>query len=141
MVKMAIFGLIFCQNLRLTISTTKNLDFGYGHGRNFDHLTIVFSKFWPWSWSKIFDHMTMTPARRPYGQKIMVALPPPPSFSRRGHSSRQWEQRSTQVGIISFAVRAESSLFQLIIFLRSHSRIDLQRTIIAHPFQYLPLDK
>ena len=56
----------------------KNLDFGHGHGRNFDHLTIVFSKFWPWSWSKIFDHMTMTPARRPYGQKIMVALPSPP---------------------------------------------------------------
>ena len=49
MVKMAIFGLIFCQNLRLTISTTKNLDFGYGHGRNFDYLTIVFSKLWPWS--------------------------------------------------------------------------------------------
>ena len=55
----------------------KNLDFGHGHGQNFDHMTIVISKFWPWSWSKIFDHMTMTPARRPYGQKIMVALPPP----------------------------------------------------------------
>ena len=55
----------------------KNLDFCHGHGRNFDHLTIVISKFWPWSWSKIFDHMTMTPARRPYGQKIMVALPSP----------------------------------------------------------------
>ena len=55
----------------------RNLDFGHGHGRNFDHLTIVISKFWPWSWSKIFDHMTMTPTRRPYGQKIMVALPPP----------------------------------------------------------------
>ena len=48
----------------------------HGHGRNFDHLTIVISKFWPWSWSKIFDHMTMTPARRPNGQKIIVALPP-----------------------------------------------------------------
>ena len=71
------FGLISCQNLRLTISTMKNLDFGHGHGRNFDHMTIVISKFWPWSWSKFFDHMTMTPARRPYGQKIMVALPPP----------------------------------------------------------------
>ena len=58
----------------------KNLDFSHGHGRNFDHLTIVISKFWPWSWSKIFDHMTMTPARRPYGQKIMVALPPPPDL-------------------------------------------------------------
>ena len=68
MVKMGIFGLISYQNLRLTISTMENLDLGYGHGRNFDHLTIVISKFWPWSWSKIFDHMTMTPARRPYGQ-------------------------------------------------------------------------
>ena len=56
----------------------KYLDFGHGNGRNFDHLTIVISKFWHWSWSKIFDHMTMTPAHRPNGQKIMVALPPPP---------------------------------------------------------------
>ena len=54
----------------------EHLDFGRGHGRNFDHLTMVMFKFWPWSWSKIFDHMTMTPGRRPYGQKIMVALPP-----------------------------------------------------------------
>ena len=52
--------------------------FGFGHGRNFDHLTIVISKFWPRSWSKIFDHMTMTPVRRPNGKKIMVALPPHP---------------------------------------------------------------
>ena len=50
--KWVFFGLISCQNLRLTISTMKNLDFGHGHGRNFDHLTIVISKFWPWSWSK-----------------------------------------------------------------------------------------
>ena len=56
----------------------ENLDFGRGHGRNFDHLTMVVLKFWPWSWSKIFDHMTMTPGPRPNGQKIMVALPPPP---------------------------------------------------------------
>ena len=26
--------------------TMQNLDFGHGHGRNFDHLTIVISKFW-----------------------------------------------------------------------------------------------
>ena len=58
----------------------ENLDFGHGHGRNFDHLTMVMLKFWPWSWSKIFDHMTMTPGRRPNGQKIMVALPPPPNY-------------------------------------------------------------
>ena len=55
----------------------ENLGFGRGHGRNFDHLTMVMPRFWPWSWSKIFDHMTMTPGRRPNGQKIMVALPPP----------------------------------------------------------------
>ena len=57
--------------------TIENLDFGRGHGRNFDHLTMFFFKFWPWSWSKFFDHMTMTPGRRPNCQKIMVALPPP----------------------------------------------------------------
>ena len=82
--KCVFFGLISCQNLWLTISTMKNLDFGHGHGRNFYHMTIVISKFWPWSWSKIFDHMTMTPARRPYGQKIMVALPPPPNHFTAG---------------------------------------------------------
>ena len=60
----------------------ENLGFGRGHGRNFDHLTMVMLRFWPWSWSKIFDHMTMTPGRRPNGQKIMVALPPPPEFMR-----------------------------------------------------------
>ena len=51
---------------------------GFGRGRNFDYLTMVIFKFWLWSWSKIFDHMTMTPGRRPNGQKVMVALPPPP---------------------------------------------------------------
>ena len=59
-----------------------NIDFGSGHGQNFDHLTMVILKFRPWSWSKIFDHMTMTPGRRPNGQKIMVALPPPPTLLR-----------------------------------------------------------
>ena len=57
----------------------ENLGFGHGHGRNSDHLTMVMLRLWPWSWSKIFDHMTMTPGRRPNGQKIMVALPPPPN--------------------------------------------------------------
>ena len=33
----------------------KYLDFGNGHGRNFDHLTIVISKFWPWSWSMLIN--------------------------------------------------------------------------------------
>ena len=37
----------------------------------------VILKFWPWSWSIIFDHLTMTPGRRPNGQKIKVILPPP----------------------------------------------------------------
>ena len=58
----------------------ENLDFGRGHGQNFDHLIMFILKFWPWSWSKIFDHMTMTPGRRPNGQKIVVALPPPSLF-------------------------------------------------------------
>ena len=61
----------------------ENLDFGRGHGLNFDHLTMVILKFCPWSWSNIFDHMTMTPRRRPNGQKIMVALPPPPNLFLR----------------------------------------------------------
>ena len=43
----------------------------------FDHLTTAILKFWPWSWSKSFDHLTMTPGRRPNGQKIVVILPPP----------------------------------------------------------------
>ena len=54
----------------------ENLDLGCGHGRNFDHLTIVILKFWPWSWSKHDQNMTNTPGRRPNGQKI-IALPPP----------------------------------------------------------------
>ena len=58
----------------------ENLDFGRGHGQNFDHLTMVILKFR--SWSKIFDHMTMTPGRRPNGQKIVVALPPPNQLGR-----------------------------------------------------------
>ena len=61
-----------------------------------NHLDHEKFGFWPWSWSRFrpfdqsyfeilamvmvknFDHVTMTPARRPYGQKIMVALPPGP---------------------------------------------------------------
>ena len=54
----------------------ENLDFGRGHGQNFDHLTMVILKFRPWSWSKIFDHMTMTPGRRPNGQKNHGRLTP-----------------------------------------------------------------
>ena len=54
----------------------KNLDCGRGHGRNFDHLTMVTLKFWPWSWSKIFDHMTMTPGRRPNGLKSWLRYIP-----------------------------------------------------------------
>ena len=42
---------------------------------NFDHLTTAILKFWPWSWSRIFDHLTMTPGRRSNGQKIVVIFP------------------------------------------------------------------
>ena len=55
----------------------ENLDFGRGHGQNFDHLTMVILKFRHGHGQKFFDHMTMTPGLRPNGQKIMVALPPP----------------------------------------------------------------
>ena len=55
---MGIFVVKFRGKIRLTILTMENLDFGYGHGRNFDPLTMVMLKFWPWSWSKNFDHMT-----------------------------------------------------------------------------------
>ena len=58
----------------------ENFDFGRGHGRNLDHLTMVILKFWPWSWSKNLDHMTMTPGRMSNSQEIMVALPPPPNY-------------------------------------------------------------
>ena len=73
-------GQISWSNFRMTILTMENMDFDCGHGKNFDHLTMVILKFRPWSWSKIFYHMTMTPRRRPNGQKIMIALPlaPPP---------------------------------------------------------------
>ena len=42
---------------------------------------MVIKKFWPQSWSKIFDHMTIEPGRRPNGQNILVALTPPPPYS------------------------------------------------------------
>ena len=54
------------------------LDFAHGQWlklANFDHLTKVILRFWPWSWSKIFDHLTMTPGSRPNGQKIVVIVP------------------------------------------------------------------
>ena len=38
--------------------TMGNFDFDRGHGQNLDYSTMVILKFWPWSWSKIFDHMT-----------------------------------------------------------------------------------
>ena len=57
----------------------ENMDFVCGHGQNFDHLTMAIFKFRPWPWSKIFDHMTMTPG--PYGKKNHGRLtPPPPLF-------------------------------------------------------------
>ena len=43
---------------------------------NFDHLTTEILKFWLWKWSEDFDHLTMTPGRRPNGLKIMVILTP-----------------------------------------------------------------
>ena len=33
----------------------ENLDFGRGHGRNFDHLTMVILKFWPYD---VTHHVT-----------------------------------------------------------------------------------
>ena len=82
---------------KLTMTMTPSI-LSMVNGQNrpkFDHLTMVIIKFWPWSWSKmtnfdhltkeilamvmvkIFDHLTMTPERRPNGQKIVVILPPP----------------------------------------------------------------
>ena len=77
MVKYGIFRANLWWEFRSTILTMENLDFSRGHGQNFDHLNMVILKFRPWSWSKIFDYITMTPGRRPNGQKIVVALPPP----------------------------------------------------------------
>ena len=61
----------------LTTAILKFWPWSWSKFANFDHLTTVILKFWPWSRSKIFDHLTMTPGRRPNGQKIMVILPPP----------------------------------------------------------------
>ena len=37
--------------------------FGHDRGRNFDHLTSATLKYW--TWSNIFNHMTITPGCRP----------------------------------------------------------------------------
>ena len=63
----------------------ENLDFGRGHGRNFDHLTMVhgYVVILAMVMVKNFrphDHDTRA-GRKPYGQKIMVALPAPPPLS------------------------------------------------------------
>ena len=58
MVKYGIFRSNLWSEFRSTILTMENLNFGRGHGQN-------------------FDHMTMTPGHRLSGQKIVVALPPP----------------------------------------------------------------
>ena len=77
----------------------ENLDFGRGHGQNFDHLTMIILKFRPWSWSKIFDHMTMTPGHKSNGQKIVVALPPPDQefdhvyVFRLTKSNKKWRKK------------------------------------------------
>ena len=77
-------GLISWSNFSLTILSMENLDFGRGHGRNFDHLTMVILKFWPWPWSKKFDHITMTVDTRGVGQMVKKSwspYPPPPLVS------------------------------------------------------------
>ena len=51
--------------------TMENLKFGRGHGRNFDHLLMVILKFWPWSWSKIFDTSGV-------GHMVKKLVSPPP---------------------------------------------------------------
>ena len=71
MVKLTNFG-------HLTTEIPQFWPWSWSKKTNFDHLTTAISKFWPWSRSKIFDHLTMTPERRPNGQKFMVILPPPP---------------------------------------------------------------
>ena len=47
------------------------------NGQKIDHDHDILD-FAHGQWSKIFDHLTMTPGRRPNGQKVMVILPPPP---------------------------------------------------------------
>ena len=70
--------IMWFKRFKCTILTVGNLDFCHGHGHNFDHLTTVIQKMLTMvMWSKIFDHMTMTPVRRSNGQKGVVTLPPP----------------------------------------------------------------
>ena len=58
--------------------TMENLDFGRGHGQNFDHLAMV--KCWNFGHGhgKNFWPLTMTPWPRPNGQKKYGRLTPPP---------------------------------------------------------------
>ena len=68
------------------------LDFVHGQWSkltNFDHLTTVILKFWLWSWSKIFDHLTGV------GQMVkeLWSSYPPPSLFRRLVSSNHSQPR------------------------------------------------
>lgn len=52
------------------------LNFCHGHGPNFGHLITIISKIWPWSCSKIVDHLTITPWYMPNGKKSLSSSPP-----------------------------------------------------------------
>ena len=104
--------------------TKENLDFGRGHNQKFDHLTMVILKFRPWSWSKIFDHMTMTPGRRPNGQKIMVALPPP---------NLQTFVVNVQSDVFSLVMKPSSCLEQNTWYCMMCTLGPVRGTILLHP--------
>ena len=83
----------------------ENLDLGRGLGQNFDHLTMVILKCQPWSWSKIFDHMTMTwtPRRRPNGQKNCGRLTP----SKLGKLALKWSHCKSVVFLLHWLVKID----------------------------------
>ena len=62
----------------MDVLTIENLDFGHGHCqtfRLFDHNNL---KILAMAMVRNFLTMTMTPGRRPDGQKFVAALTPPP---------------------------------------------------------------
>ena len=62
----------------MDVLTIENLNFGYGHGQNFE--PFDHKNFKILAMVMDFLIMTMTPRRMPNGQKIVVASPPPPKL-------------------------------------------------------------
>ena len=60
----------------LTMVILKFWPWSWSKMTNFDHLTTAILKFWPYSWSRIFDHDTRTLAK--WSKNRCHLTPPPP---------------------------------------------------------------